>query len=469
MEPVVYKVEYSMSVGEYLLNVKSDYGAKGNGINDDTSRLQNALNDAATLVGATVFFPYGLYMISQPLYVYGNINIQGVGMDAATIQAFPGLNNWMVIYQAAPTPNTFTLGSRNGMGRLALELAPTKNGVGRMRVLDRYPALFSRVSDITFNQNCANQSAGGCIYAPGVARSVFDHVHFMQGYDAGLWLDSPGPSVPGQNKVTDCLFDYGFYSAGNGQGLRMTSSIANSVNACSFNFNGGAGASNWNVQDSAGQNFFTNCNFSGGTGDGIHVLTGADEDRITACSFQNVGQNSIYMGAQHSGMTNNIFRDGGAASFGNCSHIVLANNFNAVSDNTFWSSARQSQLRSFVREMTGVISSIIGPNHTFASPFSGLATSMIEFAGGTSTRIFQNPGFNPIGPNMTQPAMPLSTVVVNNTFGFDAMVVITGGAVNSISIAGTVTGATSGTFRVLVGESIAINYTSAPTWKWFGD
>jgi len=47
-----------------------------------------------------------------------------------------------------------------------------------------------------------------------------------------------------------------------------------------------------------------------------------------------------------------------------------------------------------------------------------------------------------------------------------ARVSISGGSVQDVRIGGQSTGLTSGIFEVLPGESIAVTYTSAPTWGW---
>jgi len=51
--------------------------------------------------------------------------------------------------------------------------------------------------------------------------------------------------------------------------------------------------------------------------------------------------------------------------------------------------------------------------------------------------------------------------------GFDSMITITGGTVTSVSIDGTVTGLTSGTFFVPAGSTMSAVYTVAPTYTWF--
>lgn len=56
-----------------------DYGALGNGVHDDTTALQNALN--ATPVGAVCNLPYGQYAISAPLVVPPGITFRGGHSD----------------------------------------------------------------------------------------------------------------------------------------------------------------------------------------------------------------------------------------------------------------------------------------------------------------------------------------------------------------------------------------------------
>jgi polygalacturonase len=48
-----------------------DFGAKGDGVTDDTAKLQSAINYAAT-TGAKIFFPLGTYIINAPLLVHGH-------------------------------------------------------------------------------------------------------------------------------------------------------------------------------------------------------------------------------------------------------------------------------------------------------------------------------------------------------------------------------------------------------------
>lgn len=81
------------------VTVKS-FGAVGDGINDDTSAIQDALNSLQS-VGGTLFFPQGNYKITDTLKVYEGTTIQGAGIggrsgdyqaDPSDENAKPGTN-----------------------------------------------------------------------------------------------------------------------------------------------------------------------------------------------------------------------------------------------------------------------------------------------------------------------------------------------------------------------------------------
>lgn len=68
-------------------NVK-DYGAVGDGIVDDTSAIQSAVNYVATIGGGIIFFPAGTYKITSPIVVTSLITLYGAGKAASAIKNF---------------------------------------------------------------------------------------------------------------------------------------------------------------------------------------------------------------------------------------------------------------------------------------------------------------------------------------------------------------------------------------------
>jgi len=66
------------------LNVKDGFGAKGNGVSDDTNALQAAFDAVAKGDrGATLYLPPGIYLITHTLLMNYHINVSIIGADPA--------------------------------------------------------------------------------------------------------------------------------------------------------------------------------------------------------------------------------------------------------------------------------------------------------------------------------------------------------------------------------------------------
>jgi hypothetical protein len=72
--------DYSLKVRniETVNNVK-DFGATGDGTTDDTAAIQAAIEDGRLTTGAVIYFPRGLYIISDQLNVYSYMTLRGEG------------------------------------------------------------------------------------------------------------------------------------------------------------------------------------------------------------------------------------------------------------------------------------------------------------------------------------------------------------------------------------------------------
>lgn len=94
-------------------------------------------------------------------------------------------------------------------------------------------------------------------------------------------------------------------------------------------------------------------------------------------------------------------------------------------------------------------------------------TSTSSGAWDVNSAFTNNTGYNPQGSLSSAPAIP-NGVSVTNPFPFPVMITIAGGTVQGVSIGGFSTGLINGTFIVGVGQSIVVSYTSAPNFYWFG-
>ncbi|GJM82866.1 hypothetical protein HMSSN139_53620 [Paenibacillus sp. HMSSN-139] len=75
----------------------TNFGAKGNGITDDTAAIQRALNQAAA-TGDTVYFPKGVYLVNpaKTLQVGGNTTVKGDGRTSV-IRASSSSFGWELV------------------------------------------------------------------------------------------------------------------------------------------------------------------------------------------------------------------------------------------------------------------------------------------------------------------------------------------------------------------------------------
>lgn len=178
----------SAQIGSYLghiLDVKTSYGAKGDGITDDASAIQKALSDAATTyAGALVYFPSGTYLIGKGLIVYSSTTLMGCTLGAARIKAKNSLNDRLLQNQA-----------RLGTGT----------------------DLNINFSNLVFDMNGANQAVSTAITIQKVYGHVVQNCVFKNPLDSTYLLtgsNNPDFSVDNLN----CLYDnVWFYGTGQSQ------------------------------------------------------------------------------------------------------------------------------------------------------------------------------------------------------------------------------------------------------------
>lgn len=90
-----------------------------------------------------------------------------------------------------------------------------------------------------------------------------------------------------------------------------------------------------------------------------------------------------------------------------------------------------------------------------------------DYANGyTSRNLFNGVGSTTPYTTLTAPAVPASTVPVQNTSNQPYTVTVTGGTVTAVTVNGVVVGAGDGTYTVPAFGSIAVTYSVAPTWAW---
>ena len=117
----VLNVERTFPSDTGMINVKTKYGAKGDGVTDDTVAIQKAISqNIHSANGAILYFPAGIYLVSGPL-VYKDISqtwssaltFQGENQENTIIR----LTDNNPLYQSSSnTEDVLDLGSQNTFG-----------------------------------------------------------------------------------------------------------------------------------------------------------------------------------------------------------------------------------------------------------------------------------------------------------------------------------------------------------------
>ncbi len=130
----------SEDVPDIVINVKK-FGAKGDGIADDTAAINSALISAS---GKTLFFPEGIYMVKPQLRVNGSLGVILKGGDNSIIKAFPlavdlSITSAYLLYITSATNNISIEGLEFDGNRSVAELIrianPIPNGLDAMKLV----------------------------------------------------------------------------------------------------------------------------------------------------------------------------------------------------------------------------------------------------------------------------------------------------------------------------------------------
>ncbi|OMF47706.1 MULTISPECIES: glycosyl hydrolase family 28-related protein [Paenibacillus] len=85
------KIEQIGSSSETMYVSVKDFGAVGDGVTDDTSAFQNAIQQLSTGNGGTLFLPKGKYLVKQTMNITKAISILGEGSDSTDMDGFTPL------------------------------------------------------------------------------------------------------------------------------------------------------------------------------------------------------------------------------------------------------------------------------------------------------------------------------------------------------------------------------------------
>src|SRR5258708_465713 len=440
------------SIRNLFVNVTDPaYGADPTGVADSTTAIQAALNAAGSAGGGVVLLPPGTYKTSASL-VFNNdsVILRGAGFKNTTIKPASGAQ-FDVISTPIPASAGLAGFTRNfiGLEQLMIDCGVmTGTTAGQGNGIHLYGTRYSFMRDL-FIQSCPNLA----ILIDG------DNTR-------------PGNSCGYDNQVMHCIFDLcaaNFYQTG---------SENHDIVECRFKWATGASAGAQpalGTQDTVGMHIRCAGGYMNITGNVLGLggnsvneairMSNAGPSRIIGNRFDQVTQQAIVLNGGNTMVIGNQI--GNPSSVGTKPGIQIGSSNNTIIGNKFDNTNGAVHYTYCIAESGGPFSGNIIEDNNLLSGTTGYISQ-----NATSTnKIANNPGYNPVGFSVTQPAVPASTVTATNNSGVDCTVYIAGGTITQITVGGTNTGlvATPATVRVPAGMTIAITYTGAPTWKWWGD
>ncbi len=209
-------------------------------------------------------------------------------------------------------------------------------------------------------------------------------------------------------------------------------------------------------------NYVVNSNFIGcrancfANGAGTNIGTSLECRQVEFCTFTN--------GSYGNGEYGVRFKDG--VNFGNVfigtdhenvNHCVSTDS-NSSGNNTFIG-GQFSLWEVSAFKTTGSLStnSITVINGNYSNGVS--AAPIVDASNNGKIRLID-------GRGVTTPSIPPSTVATSNTTGKRVLVTFWGGAISQASVDGFGIGIPHGSVALEHGQSIALSYTSSPTWTW---
>ncbi len=468
-------------VSDKVVSVR-DFGAVGDGVADDSPPLQEAIDHLFAQGGGTLVLPPGRFKVTRTLYFRDNVAIVGAGRGTTTVVLgdAAGLGGAHGIFEpmsaagakfgdALPPEGYFCRNNRFASfsidGNRLANPGQAYEGIAAVAVqhfvaydVEAYNCgevgLQGQVTNVGSSQaslisfvNCVAHSNNADGFQVGGA-SLVGCIAYSNG---GAGIDSVGNFVSGN--VED---------------------VVTTIDGCRADQNGSGGITAVLQAGPPIRTMISNSSAHRNTGNGI--VAAMDYTTIASCEAAFNSEDGMVLQGDHCTILGGKSYDNGTSSEGPQNFragikIAGARRFCAVRGVT------STDDREVKTQQLAVAFTVAGggsDNLMDGNVFTGNAVAapyQIGLADGW--RITNNVGFNPTGPfgsgaNPANPVLPASGVPLRNTYGYPVMVTVVGAGVSDVAIDGTSTGVTGGVFTIGPGQTIALTYGAAPSWKWWG-
>lgn len=320
----------------------------------DASTVIQAVIDAAETSGLRwIHLKNGTYSIGTTFNINDHLRFTGDGQEQSEFYLANGVNADMIQINSALTAAT------------------------------HYRVSFT---DLKFDGNYSNQTAGSIIVGYGIIQSHFTRCHWENPYDYAVELRPCEGDTSGayghHNQFIDCLIDQGDQSSGEGAGIYMRNNDENSIIGCQFQY------LKIGVHDEIGFNSIMSCSFVNGTAGGSNkgvYIEDCSRTRVVNNVFDLLTGHGIHLKGAFNVIEANSFYNCGAGTSNTYDGIYIEwYGSNIISNNSFLNSS--GYMRYGINEAGNAAEDTYGKNLLMGNMFYSIsgATTLTTSTWGTA-------------------------------------------------------------------------------------
>ncbi|KAL7623884.1 hypothetical protein AAE478_005440 [Parahypoxylon ruwenzoriense] len=180
-------------------NVKTMFGAKGDGVTDDSDALQNAINagnsfarrntDSLGTTGqpAVVYLPKGVYVLAKPIQFFVGMILMGDPIDPPTIKAPSGFSGDFMIYAKDPHQGS-TTNFYVGMKNVIIDSTDYDKDK-KLTLVDWSVSQACQLANVRFNMPYESTGHTGIAMPEGGSALIMEDLYFRGGV-VGISVDN---------------------------------------------------------------------------------------------------------------------------------------------------------------------------------------------------------------------------------------------------------------------------------------